>query len=222
MAILKDINSPDDLKKLNLKDLNELSFEIREYIKDVIGRNGGHLSSNLGTVELTISVLYTFNPPFDKIIFDVGHQCYIYKILTGRKDEFPKIRRSCGISGYPSPRESVYDTFFVGHASNSISLSLGLASSRDLNNENYKIVDIIGDGALTGGEAWEALNNLGQSKKDILIILNDNGMSISKNVGAFSRYFSKLRAEKFYRESSKKLNEILKKRGKFGEKLLNS
>jgi len=222
MDILKDINSPDDLKKLNLRDLNELSCEIREYIKDVIGRNGGHLSSNLGTVELTISVLYTFNPPFDKIIFDVGHQCYTYKILTGRKDEFPKIRRSGGISGYPSPKESVYDTFFVGHASNSISLSLGLASSRDLNNENYKIVDIIGDGALTGGEAWEALNNLGQSKKDILIILNDNGMSISKNVGAFSRYFSKLRAEKFYRESSKKLNEILKKRGKFGEKLLNS
>jgi len=222
MDILKDINSPDDLKKLNLRDLNELSCEIREYIKDVIGRNGGHLSSNLGTVELTISVLYTFNPPFDKIIFDVGHQCYTYKILTGRKDEFPKIRRSGGISGYPSPKESVYDTFFVGHASNSISLSLGLASSRDLNNENYKIVNIIGDGALTGGEAWEALNNLGQSKKDILIILNDNGMSISKNVGAFSRYFSKLRAEKFYRESSKKLNEILKKRGKFGEKLLNS
>jgi len=159
-----------------LRDLNELSCEIREYIKDVIGRNGGHLSSNLGTVELTISVLYTFNPPFDKIIFDVGHQCYTYKILTGRKDEFPKIRRSGGISGYPSPKESVYDTFFVGHASNSISLSLGLASSRDLTNEDYKIVNIIGDGALTGGEAWEALNNLGQSKKDILIILNDNGI----------------------------------------------
>lgn len=221
MDILKKVNNPVELKKLNLKELNQLSYEIREYIKDVVGKNGGHLSSNLGTVELSISLLYTFNPPKDKIIFDVGHQCYAYKILTERREQFQKIRRSDGISGYPSPKESIYDTFFVGHASNSISLSLGLAFSRDLNNEDYKIVDIVGDGALTGGEAWEALNNLGQSKKDILIILNDNGMSISKNVGAFSKYFSKLRAEKFYRESVNKLNEILKKRGKFGEKLIN-
>lgn len=221
MAILNKINSIDDLKKLKLNDLNELSYEVREYIKEVVGKSGGHLSSNLGTVELTISLLYTFNPPFDKIVFDVGHQCYAYKILTGRKELFQKIRKSDGISGYPSPKESIYDTFFVGHASNSLSLSLGLASARDLNNENYKIINIIGDGALTGGEAWEALNNLGQSKKDVIIILNDNGMSISKNVGAFSKYFSKLRAEKFYRESVNKLNEILKKRGKFGEKLLN-
>jgi len=221
MAILNKINSIEDLKKLKLNDLNELSYEVREYIKEVVGKSGGHLSSNLGTVELTISLLYTFNPPFDKIVFDVGHQCYAYKILTGRKELFQKIRKSDGISGYPSPKESVYDTFFVGHASNSLSLSLGLASARDLNNENYKIINIIGDGALTGGEAWEALNNLGQSKKDVIIILNDNGMSISKNVGAFSKYFSKLRAEKFYRESVNKLNEILKKRGKFGEKLLN-
>jgi len=221
MDILKKIDTPNDLKKLNFRDLNQLSYEIREYIKEVVGRSGGHLSSNLGTVELSISLLYTFNPPQDKIIFDVGHQCYAYKILTERKEIFQKIRRSNGISGYPSPKESIYDTFFVGHASNSLSLSLGLAFSRDLNNENYKIVNIIGDGALTGGEAWEALNNLGQSKKDILIILNDNGMSISKNVGAFSKYFSKLRAEKFYRESANKLNEILKKRGKLGEKLIN-
>ncbi|MGB9749477.1 MAG: 1-deoxy-D-xylulose-5-phosphate synthase [Caldisericia bacterium] len=220
MAILNKINSIEDLKNLKLKDLNELSYEVREYIKEVVGKSGGHLSSNLGTVELTISLLYTFNPPFDKIVFDVGHQCYAYKILTGRKELFQKIRRSDGISGYPSPKESIYDTFFVGHASNSLSLSLGLAFSRDLNNENYKIVNIIGDGALTGGEAWEALNNLGQSKKDVIIILNDNGMSISKNVGALSSYFSKLRAEKFYRESVNKLNEILNKRGKFGENLL--
>jgi len=221
MAILDKINSPDDIKKLNFNELKELSFEIRELIKEVVGKNGGHLSSNLGTVELIISLLYTFDPPRDKIIFDVGHQSYAYKILTGRKDKFHLIRRSGGISGYPSPKESEYDTFFVGHASNSLSLSLGLASARDLNRENYKIVNIIGDGALTGGEIWEALNNLGHSKKDILIVLNDNGMSISKNVGALSSYFSKLRAGKFYRESVNRLNEILKKRGKFGESLIN-
>ncbi|MCX8095449.1 MAG: 1-deoxy-D-xylulose-5-phosphate synthase [Caldisericia bacterium] len=221
MAILDKINTPDDLKKLNFDELKILSFEIRELIKEVVGKNGGHLSSNLGTVELIISLLYTFNPPEDKIIFDVGHQCYAYKILTGRKDKFHLLRKKGGLSGYPSPRESEYDTFFVGHASNSLSLSLGLASARDLNGESYKIVNIIGDGALTGGEIWEALNNLGQSKKDILIVLNDNGMSISKNVGAFSSYFSKLRAGKFYRDSVNKLNEILKRRGKLGESLIN-
>lgn len=221
MALLERINTPEDIRKLNFEELKTLSFEIRELIKEVVGKNGGHLSSNLGTVELIISLLYTFNPPEDKIIFDVGHQCYPYKILTGRKDKFSLLRRSGGLSGYPSPKESEYDTFFVGHASNSLSLSLGLASARDLNGENYKIVNIIGDGALTGGEIWEALNNLGHSKKDILIVLNDNGMSISKNVGAFSSYFSKLRAGKFYRDSVNKLNEILKKRGKFGESLIS-
>lgn len=221
MALIDKINLPDDVKKLNFDELKILSHEIRDLIKEVVGKNGGHLSSNLGTVELIISLLYVFNPPKDKIIFDVGHQCYAYKILTGRKNTFQFLRKSEGLSGYPSPKESEYDTFFVGHASNSLSLSLGLATARDLNNESFKIVNIIGDGALTGGEIWEALNNLGQSKKDILIVLNDNGMSISKNVGALSSYFSKLRARKFYRESVNKLNEILKKRGKFGENLIN-
>lgn len=221
MDILDRINSPQDLKKLNFIELKKLSQEIRDLITEVVGKSGGHLSSNLGTVELIISLLYTFEPPKDKIIFDVGHQCYAYKILTNRKELFHKIRRSDGISGYPSPKESIYDTFYVGHASNSLSLSLGLASARDLNGEDYRIVDIIGDGALTGGEVWEALNNLGQSKKDILIILNDNGMSISKNVGALSKYFSKFRAEKFYRNSVNKLNELLKRRGKIGENLIN-
>jgi 1-deoxy-D-xylulose-5-phosphate synthase len=221
MAILEKVNFPEDIKKLNFNELKILSIEIRDLIKEVVGKNGGHLSSNLGTVELIISLLYTFNPPEDKIIFDVGHQSYAYKILTGRKEKFHMIRKSGGISGYPSPKESEFDPFFVGHASNSLSLSLGLASARDLNNEKYKIVNIIGDGALTGGEIWEALNNLGQSKKDILIVLNDNGMSISKNVGALSSYFSKLRAGKFYRESVNKLNEILNKRGRFGKNLVN-
>jgi 1-deoxy-D-xylulose-5-phosphate synthase len=221
MAILEKVNFPEDIKKLNFNELKILSIEIRDLIKEVVGKNGGHLSSNLGTVELIISILYTFNPPEDKIIFDVGHQSYAYKILTGRKEKFHMIRKSGGISGYPSPKESEFDPFFVGHASNSLSLSLGLASARDLNNEKYKIVNIIGDGALTGGEIWEALNNLGQSKKDILIVLNDNGMSISKNVGALSSYFSKLRAGKFYRDSVNKLNEILKRRGKLGENLVN-
>jgi len=221
MAILEKVNFPEDIKKLNFNELKILSIEIRDLIKEVVGKNGGHLSSNLGTVELIISLLYTFNPPEDKIIFDVGHQSYAYKILTGRKEKFHMIRKSGGISGYPSPKESEFDPFFVGHASNSLSLSLGLASARDLNNEKYKIVNIIGDGALTGGEIWEALNNLGQSKKDIIIVLNDNGMSISKNVGALSSYFSKLRAGKFYRDSVNKLNEILKRRGKLGENLVN-
>lgn len=220
MAILDKVNYPEDLKKLSIYELKKLSEEIRDYIKRVLGEEGGHLASNLGVVELTISLLYTLNPPKDKIMFDVGHQCYTYKILTGRKDKFPKIRKSDGISGFIAPNESEYDLFYVGHASNSLSLVLGLASARDLKGESYKIVDVIGDGALTGGEAWEALNNLGHLKKDVMIVLNDNEMSIARNVGAISSYFSKLRAQKTYRNAVKNLNEKLSKRGKLGKNLV--
>ena len=217
MAILDRVNYPADLKKLSIYELKQLSEEIRDYIKRVVGEGGGHLASNLGVVELTISLLYTLNPPKDKIMFDVGHQCYTFKILTGRKKQFPKIRKSDGISGFIAPDESEYDLFYVGHASNSLSLVLGLAASRDLKGEKYKIVDVIGDGALTGGEAWEALNNLGHLKKDVMIVLNDNEMSIAKNVGAISSYFSKLRAQKPYRNAVKSINEKLSKRGKLGK-----
>ena len=148
MAILDKVNYPKDLKKLSTYELKQLSEEIRDYIKRVVGEEGGHLASNLGVVELTISLLYTLNPPEDKIMFDVGHQCYTFKILTGRKEQFPKIRKSDGISGFIAPDESEYDLFYVGHASNSLSLVVGLATSRDLKGEKYKIVDVIGDGAL--------------------------------------------------------------------------
>ena len=196
--VLDKINEPNDLKKLNLNEKNELAKEIRNKILDVVSKNGGHLASNLGVVELTIALYSTLDMPKDKVVWDVGHQCYTHKILTGRNNKFDTLRKYGGISGFPKISESVYDAFDVGHSSTSISVALGLARARDIHHGKEKVIAIIGDGALTGGMSIEALNDAGNSKSNLIVILNDNTMSISKNNGGLARFLSKLRVRKFY------------------------
>lgn len=190
--LLENINLPDDLRKLTVFDLGKLAEEIRPLITRVVSRTGGHLSSNLGVVELTVALHYVFDTPNDKIIWDVGHQCYTHKILTGRKDRFETLRQEGGLSGFPSRQESPYDVFDTGHASNSISVVVGLGEAKKLAGTNQKIMAVIGDGSLTGGMAFEALNHAGHLKSDIIVVLNDNEMSISKNIGALSAYLNKI------------------------------
>jgi 1-deoxy-D-xylulose-5-phosphate synthase len=190
--LLDSINKPADIRQLNLSQLATLADEIREFILDTICETGGHLSSNLGIVELTLALHYVFNTPKDKIVWDVGHQCYTHKIITERKDKFSTIRQSGGLSGFPSKKESPYDVFDTGHASNSISIALGLAQARRQNGEDHAVLAVIGDGSLTGGMAFEALNHAGHLKTDLIVILNDNEMSISKNVGALSAHLSRI------------------------------
>lgn len=196
--LLNSVNSPSDLKKLTHSQLKDYASEVREYIIESVNNKGGHLASNLGTVELSIALHYVFDCPTDKILWDVGHQSYTHKIITGRRDGFANLRENGGISGFPKISESEYDAFTMGHASTSLSLGLGLARAREINGEDYKIVSVIGDGAFTGGMAFEAVNDIGASHAKMIIILNDNKMSISKNVGAFSNYLAKLRLSKSY------------------------
>ena len=198
MKLLDKLNFPKDLKKLNENDSKVLSDELREFLIDSVSKTGGHLASNLGVVDLTLSLFKVFNFEKDKIVWDVGHQSYVYKILTGRKEGFKKLRQFNGMSGFPKRNESKYDYFDTGHSSTSISAALGIARARDLNNEKYSVIAVIGDGALTGGMALEALNDVGFRKTNLIVILNDNQMSISKNVGAISRYLNKLRIEPRY------------------------
>lgn len=207
MSEIENINLPEDLKKLDIKEKEKLSAEIRKEILNVVSNNGGHLASNLGVVELTIALHSVFNAPKDKIVWDVGHQTYVHKILTGRKDKMNSLRKRNGIAGFPKREESEYDTFNTGHSSTSISAAIGMARARDIRKENYQIVAVIGDGALTGGMALEALNDGGSSKTNFIIILNDNEMSISKNVGGISNFLSKIRSKRFYKRS----NNIIKK-----------
>ncbi len=208
--LLEKINSPDDLKTLSLTELAGLADEIRPYITDIISKTGGHLSSNLGAVELTIALHYVFNTPEDKIIWDVGHQCYTHKILTGRRDQFTTIRQDEGLSGFPSKKESPYDVFDTGHASNSISIAVGLAESKKRVNKNHKIIAVIGDGSLTGGMAFEALNQAGHLKSDLIVILNDNEMSISKNIGAMSSYLNRIMTGEFMSNVREEIKKITK------------
>lgn len=189
---LFDIDSPKDLKKLSVQDLQTLCDELREYMVDTITHTGGHLGAGLGIVELTVALHYVYNTPEDKIIFDVGHQGYPHKILTGRRDVLQTIRKKGGLSGFLKPAESQYDAFGAGHASTSISAALGIATARDLQNQHFRVVAVIGDGAMTGGLAFEAMNNCGVQKRDITVILNDNNMSIDQNVSAFSNYFNEI------------------------------
>lgn len=196
--ILEKINSPKDVKKLSYRQLKILAEEIREFIIEVTSNNGGHLASNLGVVELTLALHKVFNAPQDKIIFDIGHQIYTHKIITGRKDKFKTLRKFGGISGFANPDESVYDIFKTGHGCTSISSALGLAVARDLKKEKFEVVAVIGDGGLSGGMAFEALNNAGALKSKLIVILNDNGMFISQRVGALSLYLSKIRTSKIY------------------------
>jgi len=208
--ILGRINKPQDLKLLSLSELEILAKEVRDIIIRTVSKRGGHLSSNLGVVELTIALHFVFNAPEDKIIWDVGHQCYTHKILTGRKKIFSTLRQSGGLSGFPRKEESIYDTFNTGHSSTSISAALGMACARDIERKSYSVVAVIGDGALTSGIAYEGLNNAGCLKKDLIVILNDNKMSISSSVGALSTYLTRLRTNPDYnrlREDFKRLME---------------
>jgi len=206
---LERINSPDDLKKLKTEDLTELAGEIREFILEKVSRTGGHLASNLGCVELTIALHYCFNSPRDRIIWDVGHQAYTHKIITGRRDLFHTQRQYGGISGFPKRSETPHDAFGAGHSSTSISAGLGMALARDLKGEDNKVIAVIGDGSLTAGMAYEALNQAGHLHKNLIVVLNDNEMSIGKNVGSFSAFISRKMTGSYYRELRKELRLLL-------------
>jgi 1-deoxy-D-xylulose-5-phosphate synthase len=209
MIYLEKINSPQDLRKLNINEIKLLSSELREYILESVSKTGGHLASNLGVVELTIALHYALNTPDDKIVWDVGHQSYIHKILTGRKNQMSTIRQHNGLSGFPKRAESIYDAFDTGHSSTSISAAIGIARARDLKKENYEVVAVIGDGALTGGMAFEALNDAGRSNTKLIIVLNDNEMSISPNVGGLSHYLSKVRTDARYITTKRDVEKLL-------------
>ena len=209
--MLEKINSPEDLKTLSIVEKTKLAEEIRKYILEVVSENGGHLASNLGVVELTIALHSIFNVPEDKIVWDVGHQTYVHKILTGRKEQLKTLRKLNGIAGFPKTKESETDCFNTGHSSTSISVALGMARARDIEGKNNAVIAVIGDGALTGGMAIEALNDAGYSKSKITVILNDNEMSISKNVGGLNMFLSKLRTKKLYTKSNISAKKIILK-----------
>jgi 1-deoxy-D-xylulose-5-phosphate synthase len=209
-SLLAEIDSPEQLRKLDRKQLDQLATEIRELIIDKIQQTGGHISSNLGVVELTLALHYVFNTPEDRLVWDVGHQSYAHKILTGRRDQLHTMRQPGGLSGFPKRSESEYDSFGVGHSSTSISAALGMAIAARASGESRRSVAIIGDGALTAGQAYEALAHAGDLGTDLLVVLNDNEMSISKNVGGMANYLARLLSGRFYRsarESSKKMLE---------------
>ncbi|MFH0931241.1 MAG: 1-deoxy-D-xylulose-5-phosphate synthase [Candidatus Zixiibacteriota bacterium] len=208
-SLLDKINSPADLKKIPLEKLPQLAQEVREKIITVVSKTGGHLASNLGVVELTLALHYVFDLPKDKLIWDVSHQCYTHKLLTGRKDRFESLRQYQGISGFTKRIESEYDPFGAGHASTSISAALGMACARDQKSEDYRIIAVIGDGALSGGISFEGLNNAGALGKDLLVVLNDNAMSISKNVGAFSKYLTDLLTDEKYNKLKAEIWEMV-------------
>ena len=207
--ILDRVNTTLDLKTLTLQEMNQLAAEIRQLIIEVVSKNGGHLAPNLGAVELTIALHRVFDSPKDKIIFDVGHQAYIHKILTGRKEAFPTLRKYKGLSGFPKRQESEHDAFGVGHSSTSLSAADGIATARDLKGDDFHVVAVIGDGAMTGGMSFEALNHIGDTKRRLIIILNDNEMSISKNVGAMSQYLYHLRTGETYNKLKRNVENWL-------------
>jgi 1-deoxy-D-xylulose-5-phosphate synthase len=213
---LPQINSPADLKKLNLTELKVLVDELREFLIDTISKVGGHLGASLGVAELTVALHYVFDTPTDRLIWDVGHQAYIHKILTGRRDKLITIKQKGGISGFLKRSESEYDVFGAGHASTSLSAALGIATARDYQNKSYKVIAVIGDGAMTGGMAYEAMNNIGNLKKDIIVVLNDNRMSIAPNVWTLHSYFSEFLANPSY---NKFRNYIWETTGKFDKKV---
>ncbi|OGU15437.1 MAG: 1-deoxy-D-xylulose-5-phosphate synthase [Geobacteraceae bacterium GWC2_53_11] len=218
--LLETIDSPSDLKKLHPEQLPDLAAEIRQFLLETVSCTGGHLGSNLGTVELSIALHYCFNSPSDKIIWDVGHQAYTHKILTGRRDSFHTQRQYKGISGFPKRCESEHDAFGVGHSSTSISAGLGMAAAAGLDGKRNHAIAVIGDGSLTGGMAFEALNQAGHLKKNLIVILNDNEMSISKNVGAFSAFISRKMTGRYYRDLKKEMQVLFKHIPAFGTDIL--
>lgn len=209
--LLDKIKSADDLKKINEKDLPILCDEIRERLIDVVSQTGGHLASNLGIVELTVVLDRLFDPTKDRIVFDVGHQCYVHKMLTGRNDKLEMLRTLNGLSGFPKPEESICDSFIAGHASNSISVALGMARARTIRKEDYNVIALIGDGALTGGLAYEGLTNAAQSEEKMIVILNDNEMSISKNVTGVASFLSLIRTRNTYHNLKKLFRDTIGK-----------
>lgn len=211
MSLLETINSPQDLKKLKISQLKLLAEEIRKLIIEVVAKNGGHLAPNLGVVELTLALHYVFNTPEDLIIWDVGHQCYTHKIITGRREAFRTLRTFGGLAGFPKRKESPYDVLDTGHSSTSISAGLGMAVARRLKGETHKVICVIGDGSITAGMAFEALNHAGFIKEDILVILNDNEMSISPNVGALSSFVSKRMTGNMVRFIKREIEKVLPK-----------
>src|SRR6056297_546181 len=217
--LLDDVKEPKDIKDYSTKDLARLSVEIRDFLLKSVSTTGGHLASNLGVVELTIALHYTFDSPKDKLIWDVGHQCYTHKLLTGRKEGFRNLRSLDGMSGFIKRNESVHDIYQAGHSSTSISAAIGMAKARSINDEDHHILPIIGDGAMTGGMAFEAINYLGHSKEKVIIVLNDNGMSIDKNVGAIAKALANLRSSKAYDTVKKDTKYILERVPKIGEKI---
>lgn len=208
--LLNTINSPEDVKKLSEQQLEQLAQEIRQFMISVISKTGGHLAPNLGVVELTLALHRVFSTPKDKLVFDVGHQAYVHKIITGRREQFPTLRKYGGLSGFPKRSESEHDAFGTGHSSTSISAALGMAVARDLQGEDYDVVAVIGDGSMTGGMAFEGLNNAGDLHKRMIVVLNDNEMSISKNVGAMSEYLYQLRTGETYNKIKSDIEGWLK------------
>lgn len=222
MSYLEKVNSPKDIKKLNIEELNNLCQEIRELMVDTVSKNGGHLASNLGTVELEVAMHKVFNSPNDQFVFDVGHQCYTHKILTGRKEDFSTLRTEGGISGFTRPVESKHDVFSSGHSSTSISAAIGLAKAKTLNGEKGKVIAVIGDGALTGGLAYEAINNSGNENDNLVVILNDNNMSISENVGSLAKNLTLVRTSPKYYRFKSKVSRTLAKVPKLGSHITRS
>ena len=221
---MERLNSPAELHRMNLYELKILADEIRELILTTVSKNGGHLAPSLGTVELTLALYSVFDLSIDKIIWDVGHQTYAHKILTGRRDNFNTLRKRGGISGFPRRLESRYDHFGVGHASTSISAALGILTAEEIQGGFGKVIAVIGDGALTGGESFEALNHAGQLKKKLIVVLNDNEMSIAKNVGALSEYLSEIRLAPQYRRAKKEFEDLMRNLPipDIGDKILNA
>ena len=219
--ILNKINYPNDLRKLNREQLSQVSKELREELINVVSETGGHLGAGLGVVELTVALHYVFDTPKDKLVWDVGHQCYPHKILTGRKNKIRTLRQGGGISGFTKREESEYDPFGAAHSSTSISSTLGMAVAKKLSNNKNNVIAVIGDGAISAGMAYEAMNNAGALKSKLIVVLNDNDMSISRPVGAMSNYLPKLLSGKIYfslRETMKMITSAFSKR--FRQKLV--
>src|SRR3954468_14329300 len=208
MALLDRINSPADLRKMTSEELTTVAAEIRDRLIDVCSRTGGHIGAGLGVVELTVALHYVFDTPRDQLVWDVGHQGYPHKVLTGRNARLETLRQEAGLSGFLKRTESAYDAFGAGHAATSISAALGMAAGRDLQGDDYKVVAILGDGALTSGLAYEGLNNAGHSERDLIVVLNDNEMSIAPNVGAMSKYLTSIQRNPLYNRVRNKIGEI--------------
>lgn len=219
---LTEYNFPEDIKTMSPDELNLLSYSIRDFLIENISKTGGHLASNLGVVELTIALHRVFDSPEDKIIWDVGHQSYVHKILTGRAGDFDTLRKLDGLSGFPKRKESPHDIYDTGHSSTSISAAAGIAAGRDLKGDKYDVISVIGDGSMTGGLAFEALNNLGMSKSRVIVILNDNGMSISRNIGGLSEHLGKLRTSEGYLNAKASIKKSIEKIPGIGASLRGS